>query len=92
MYLICDICSLPHIIARVNGHGTHVAGTSLQRQQYRCGRCAQTKIWAMKVIPDNGIGDESDLLEGLHYVAANAREIEVVQFESYENRFPGQKQ
>jgi subtilisin family serine protease len=60
-------------------HGTHVAGIAAAKDNNIgvVGIAPGARIWAIKVIPDNSRGDESDILEGLNYVATNAKEIEV---------------
>jgi subtilisin family serine protease len=61
-------------------HGSHVAGTAAARDNGIgvVGTAPGARIWALKVLRDNARGDDSDVLEGLNYVAANAREIDVV--------------
>jgi subtilisin family serine protease len=60
-------------------HGSHVAGTAAARDNGIgvVGTAPGARIWALKVLHDNARGDDSDVLEGLNYVAANAREIDV---------------
>ncbi len=60
-------------------HRTHVAGIAAAKDNNIgvVGTAPGARIWAIKVIPDNSRGDESDILEGLNYVATNAKEIEV---------------
>jgi subtilisin family serine protease len=74
------------------GHGTHVAGIAAARDNNIgvVGTAPGARIWALKVVSDDGYGDESDVLEGLNYVAANAREIEVanLSFGQYGFSFP----
>lgn len=62
-----------------NSHGSHVAGTAAARDNNIgvVGTAPGARIWALKVLADNGRGDDSDVLEALNYVAANAREIDV---------------
>jgi subtilisin family serine protease len=62
-----------------NSHGSHVAGTAAARDNSIgvVGTAPGARIWALKVLADNGRGDDSDVLEALNYVAANAREIDV---------------
>jgi subtilisin len=62
-----------------NGHGTHVAGIAAARDNNIgvVGTAPGARIWAIKVFEGRS-GDTSDVLEGLNYVAANAREIDVV--------------
>jgi subtilisin family serine protease len=72
--------SLPNFCYDGNSHGTHVAGIAAAKDNNIgvVGTAPGARIWAIKVIPDSGKGDESDIIEGLNYVAANAKEIEVV--------------
>ena len=62
------------------GHGTKVAGIAAAKDNNIgvVGTAPRARIWALKVLPDKGKGDESDVIEGLNYVAAHANEIEVV--------------
>jgi subtilisin family serine protease len=62
-----------------NSHGSHVARTAAARDNSIgvVGTAPGARIWALKVLADNGRGDDSDVLEALYYVAANAREIDV---------------
>jgi subtilisin len=61
-----------------NGHGTHVAGIAAAKDNNIgvVGTAPGARIWAIKVIPDSGQGRQSYTLNGLNYVAANAKEIE----------------
>mgnify|MGYP003575317359 CR=1 FL=1 len=63
-----------------NGHGTHVAGTAAAKDNDIgvVGNAPGAKIWAMKVLGDDGSGTFSDILEPLDYVASHANEIDVV--------------
>src|SRR5215204_1941147 len=72
--------SLPNFCYDGNSHGTHVAGIAAAKDNNIgvVGTAPGARIWAIKVAHDNGKGDESDIIEGLNYVAANAKEIEVV--------------
>jgi subtilisin family serine protease len=74
------------------GHGTYVAGIAAARDNNIgvVGTAPGARIWALKVVSDTGYGDESDVLEGLNYVAANARQIEVanLSFGEYGFSFP----
>lgn len=56
------------------GHGTEVAGIAAAKDNNIgvVGTAQGARIWALKVVSDDGYGDESDVLEGLDYVAANA--------------------
>ena len=74
------------------GHGTHVAGIAAARDNNIgvVGTAPGARIWAIKVVSDSGNGDESDILEGLNYVATHAKEIEVanLSFGQYGFSFP----
>ncbi len=61
------------------GHGSMVAGIAAAKDNNIgvVGTAPGARIWSLKVLGDNGNGDESDVLEGLNYVAAHSREIEV---------------
>jgi peptidoglycan hydrolase-like protein with peptidoglycan-binding domain len=63
----------------VFGHGTKVAGVAAAKDNNIgvVGIAPGARIWALKVLPDNGNGDDSDVLEGLNYVARYAKDIEV---------------
>jgi subtilisin family serine protease len=63
-----------------DGHGTHVAGTVAAKDNNIgvVGKAPGAKIWAMKVLGDDGSGTFSDILEALDYVASHANEIDVV--------------
>ena len=63
-----------------DGHGTHVAGTAAAKDNDigLVGKAPGAKIWAMKVLGDDGSGTFSDILEALDYVASHANEIDVV--------------
>jgi subtilisin family serine protease len=62
------------------GHGTHVAGTAAAKDNDIgvVGKAPGARIWAIKVLGDDGFGSFSDILEGVNYVAAHANEIDVV--------------
>lgn len=62
------------------GHGTHVAGTAAAKDNDIgvVGKAPGARIWAIKVLGDNGSGSFSDILEGLNYVAKNANQIDVI--------------
>ncbi len=61
------------------GHGTHVAGTigALDNGQGVVGVAPGARIWAVKVLDENGSGFESMVVAGIDWVAANADRIEV---------------
>ncbi|NOX08499.1 MAG: S8 family peptidase [Gammaproteobacteria bacterium] len=62
-----------------NGHGTHVSGiaAALDNNSGVVGVAPGARIWAVKVLEDNGSGTLSQVLAGIDYVAANAASIEV---------------
>jgi peptidoglycan hydrolase-like protein with peptidoglycan-binding domain len=61
------------------GHGSMVAGIAAAKDNNIgvVGAAPGARIWSLKVLGDNGRGANSDVLEGLNYVAAHANEIEV---------------
>jgi subtilisin len=63
----------------VTGQGTMVAGIAAAKDNNIgvVGTAPGARIWALKVFPDSPNCDESDVIEGLNYVAAHANEIEV---------------
>ena len=63
-----------------NGHGTHVAGIAAARDNNIgvVGSAPGARIWAIKVLGDNGRGSFSDILAGIAYVFANRAQIEAV--------------
>jgi subtilisin family serine protease len=64
----------------VNTHGTHVAGiaAALDNTSGVVGVAPGARLWAVKVLENDGIGAASQLIAGVDYVTANASEIEVV--------------
>jgi len=58
-----------------NGHGTHVAGTigAIDNEIGVIGVAAGATVVAVKVLNKNGSGYLSDVLEGIDYVAGNAK-------------------
>lgn len=74
------------------GHGTEVAGIAAAKDNNIgvVGTAPGARIWALKVVADSGYGDTSDVMEGLNYVSANAKEIEVanLSFGEYGFSFP----
>jgi subtilisin family serine protease len=62
------------------GHGTHVAGTigALDDGQGVVGAAPGVRLWAVKVLGDNGSGSWSSVICGLDWVYANQETIEVV--------------
>jgi subtilisin family serine protease len=63
-----------------HGHGTHVAGTAAARDNAIgvVGSAPGARIWAVKVLSDQGSGSFSDILAGIAYVFANRAQIEAV--------------
>ncbi|WP_410585809.1 S8 family serine peptidase [Amycolatopsis sp. lyj-108] len=62
-----------------HGHGTHVAGTIAARDDGAgvVGVAPGARIWAVKVLDQNGSGQLSGVVSGVDWVAAHADEIEV---------------
>jgi len=62
-----------------HGHGTHVAGTAaaLDNGIGVVGVAPGARLWAVKVLGDNGSGYWSWVIAGIDYCTANASEIEV---------------
>jgi len=62
------------------GHGSHVAGISaaLDNNEGVVGVAPGAKLWAVKVLGDNGQGSTSSIISGIDYITQHADEIEVV--------------
>ena len=62
-----------------NGHGTHVAGTAAARDNAIgvVGVAPGARLWAVKVLDQNGSGSLSCVTKGIDWVTANAADIEV---------------
>ncbi len=62
-----------------NGHGTHVAGiaAALDNGTGVVGVAPGARLWAVKVLSDNGSGYLSWIIAGIDWVTANASRIEV---------------
>ncbi len=62
-----------------NGHGTHVAGTvaALDNDFGVVGVAPGARLWAVKVLADNGTGSLSNIIKGIDWVTKNAATIEV---------------
>jgi len=62
-----------------NSHGTHVSGTAaaLDNNSGVVGVAPGARLWAVKVLDDNGDGAGSVIIAGVDYVAKHAKEIEV---------------
>jgi len=63
----------------VNGHGTHVAGTAgaIDNVIAAVGVAPGARLWAVKVLEDNGSGTGSQIIAGVDYVTQHATDIEV---------------
>jgi subtilisin family serine protease len=63
-----------------NGHGTHVAGIAAARDNNIgvVGSAPGARIWAVKVLSDQGTGSFADILAGIDYVLTNRAQIEAV--------------
>ena len=63
----------------VNSHGTHVAGiaAALDNTTAIVGVAPGARLWAVKVMNDDGTGSGSQVLAGVDYVTRYAAEIEV---------------
>ena len=63
----------------VNTHGTHVAGiaAALDNTSGVVGVAPGARLWAVKVLNDEGNGSLGQVLAGVDYVTANASAIEV---------------
>ncbi len=63
----------------LNGHGTHMAGIAAARDDGRgvVGVAPGARLWAVKVLDDDGIGSVSSLVCGLDWVYAQRATIDV---------------
>ena len=63
-----------------NGHGTHVAGTIAAKDNSRgvVGVAPGARLWAVKVLDNNGCGSLSSVICGLDWVYAHRDTIDVV--------------
>jgi len=63
----------------VNSHGTHVAGTAaaIDNSSDVVGVAPGARLWAVKVLDDDGNGAGSVVVAGVDYVVQHAGEIEV---------------
>ena len=61
------------------GHGTHVAGiaAAIDNNLDAVGIAPGARVWAIKVMSDDGSGQSSHIIKGIDYVAANGGSIEV---------------
>ena len=62
-----------------NGHGTHVAGTIGAKDDAAgvVGVAPGARLWAVRVLNNQGSGTRSGIICGVDYVTANAKTIEV---------------
>lgn len=62
-----------------NGHGTHVAGTigALDNDIGVVGVAPGARLWAVRVLNNNGTGTTSQIIAGMDWVTARASTIEV---------------
>jgi subtilisin family serine protease len=62
-----------------NGHGTHVAGTigALDNGIGVVGMAPGARLWAVRVLGNNGTGTTSQIIAGMDWVTARASTIEV---------------
>lgn len=62
-----------------NGHGTHCAGIvgALDNDFGVVGVAPGVRLWAVKVLDDDGTGNLSTIIQGVDYVYSHATEIEV---------------
>lgn len=62
-----------------NGHGTHVAGTigALDNNSGVVGVAPGARLWAVRVLDNNGSGWMSWIIAGVDYVTAHADQIDV---------------
>ncbi len=61
------------------GHGTHVAGiaAALDNGIGVVGVAPGARLWAVKVLGNNGTGSLSNIIRGIDWVTANANQIEI---------------
>jgi subtilisin family serine protease len=63
-----------------DGHGTAVAGVAAAKDNSEgvVGIAPGARLWAIKVLDNNGMGSSSDIIKGIDYVTEHADEIDVV--------------
>jgi subtilisin len=63
----------------IHSHGTHVAGiaAAIDNDSGVVGVAPGARLWAVKVLEDDGVGEGSQVIAGVDYVMAHADEIEV---------------
>jgi subtilisin len=72
-------CSTGNSYSDGHGHGTHVAGTIAARDNDAgvVGVAPGARLWAVRVLNNQGFGFTSDIICGVDWVTANASTIEV---------------
>lgn len=62
-----------------NGHGTHVAGIAAAKDNSigTVGVAPGAKLWAIKVLDNDGVGPLSTIIKGIDYITQYADQIEV---------------
>ncbi len=55
-----------------DGHGTHVAGTACSPT---CGVSLDSRLYAIRVLDENGFGSESDIIAGIEYCIRNGYDV-----------------
>lgn len=62
-----------------NGHGTHIAGIAAAKDNTNqvVGVAPGARLWALKVLDDDGFGFVSDVIAAVDYITDHATEIEV---------------
>ncbi len=67
-------------VADLHGHGTHVAGTigAINNTLGVVGIAPGVRLYNLKIVDADGSGTISDLIAGLNYVHAHAKEIHVL--------------
>lgn len=72
--------SNPRAYGDRGGHGTHVAGTAAAADNSGgvVGVAPGARLWAVKVLNDNGVGSDATIICGLNYVFQNRAKIDVV--------------
>lgn len=73
-------CSTGRSYADGHGHGTHVAGTIAAKDDGNgvVGVAPGARLWAVRVLNNQGSGTTSTIICGINWVTANAGTIEVV--------------
>ena len=64
-----------HLVSDLNGHGTNVATQVSSKAAYVAGVTSKTTLFGVKVIGANGVGNLSDILNGVLYAADNDADI-----------------